>query len=134
MEPAVPSLSTDGWVTDIRKKADLVIAHYLASDYSQSNVFLTRITSLAYQVQTYGHDPEQLQPLIQSSLQAYLERYFESATVKVTIESSEQGTARYDIRFDGVVTQGGLRYSVGKLIEVQNNKVKRIMDLFATGH
>lgn len=134
MEPAVPSLSTDGWVTDIRKKADLLLAHYFASDYSQSNVFLSRITSLSYQVQTFGHDPTQLRTLIQNGLETYLSRYFDSVEVNVTIEKGARGdTARYDIRFDGVVVQDGLRYSIGRLIEIQNNKVKRVMTFFETG-
>ncbi len=132
--PAVPSLSTDGWVTDIRKKADLVLAHYFASDYSQSNVFLSKITSLAYQVQQAGSNTFELKRLIESDLQQYLGRYFDNVQVDIRIEDEDSsGTNRYNIVFDATVAENGIRYSVGRLIEVQNSKIKRIVKLLQTG-
>lgn len=131
---AVPSLSTDGWVTDIRKKADLVMAHYFASDYSQSNVFLSKITSLAYQVQREGHNTFELKRLIESDLQQYLGRYFDNVQIDVRIEDEDaSGTNRYNIVFDATVAEHGIRYSLGRLIEVQNSKIKRIVKLLQTG-
>lgn len=134
MEIAIPSLSAEGFITDIRKMGDMVMAHYFASDFSQSNAFYGQITSLAYHVQQYGHQPERLRDEIETRVTQYLERYFDGATVTVTITDHEQGSPnRYNINFDAVVIKGDQRYSLGRLIEVQNGKVKNIINLFQTG-
>lgn len=134
MEIAIPSLSMDGFVTEIRKQTDLMIAHYFASDFSQSNNFYGKITSLAYQVQLYGNDPTRLKAEMEEKLTRYLERYMESAIVEVKINAGTSGSLnRYNIDFDATVVKNGLRYSVGHMIEVQNGRVKSIMNKLQNG-
>lgn len=130
----VPVLSSEGWITDIRKKADQVMAYFFASDYSQSNLFYTNIASLAWLVQQYGNDTTALQSAVESTLQQYLERYFTGVRLTVTIEdTTETGGGRYNIILDATVVEGEYRYSLGKLIETQNNKVVKIIDYFNKG-
>jgi len=132
MESAVPSLSSDGFITEIRKKADMVMAHYFASDYSQSNAFLGEVTSLAYQVQQYGSDTNRLKEEIETKLTRYLERYFDAASVTVTITDGTSAN-RYNIDFDAMVVKDNLRYSVGRLVEVQNGRLANIINRLQNG-
>lgn len=132
MEIAVPTLSGDGFATDIRKQADALMAYYLASDYSQSNVFLGNIMSLAYQVQEHGHDTFALKQEIERSSEEYLGRHFDTARVTVDIEDIDD-RAQYNIIYNAVVTKAGLSYSLGKLIEIQNNKVVKIINIMQNG-
>lgn len=134
MQPTVPSLSSEGFITDIRKLADTIIAHYFASDYSQSNVFYGEITSLAYQVQLYGNDPDRLKEEIQSRCTRYLERYFDAAIVNVSINENPGGTKfGYEIVFDATVVKDNVKYNLGRLIEVQNGKMVNIIKKFQEG-
>lgn len=132
MDKAVPTLSSDGFATDIRVKADALIAYYFASDFSQSNLFRENIVSLAYQVQQFGSSPNELKRVITASMEGYLGRHFDSASVSVQINESD-ASAQYEIVFDAVVTQDDLKYSVGKLVEIQNNRVVRIIDKLQKG-
>lgn len=132
MIKAVPTLSGDGFATDIRVKADALIAYYFASDFSQSNVFRENVISLAYQVQQLGNNPTELKRAIEMSTEEYLGSHFDTASVQVSIPDTTDA-AQYEIVFDAVVTQDDLKYSVGKLVEVQNNRVVRIIDKLNKG-
>lgn len=132
MEIAVPTLSVDGFATDIRKQADALVAYYFASDHSQSNVFMGRVISIAYHIQQHGHDTFTLKQEMERDLQAYLERHFDSATVTITIEETAD-SSQYNINFDAMVTKGNTRYSVGRLVEIQNQRVVNIIDIMRTG-
>lgn len=134
MEIAVPSLSLEGFITDIRKTCDLLLAHYFASDFSQSNCFMGEISSLSYQVQQYGSDPDRLKSDIEVKLTRYLERHFDSAFVSVTINAGTSGTPnRYNIDVDATVVKGEQRYSVGHLLETLNGKMVSIIQKFQKG-
>ncbi len=132
MEIAVPTLTSDGFATDIRKMADSLIAYYFESDHSQSNEYQGQVISIAKHIQLFGMDPPSLKARMQSDLEAYLSKHFDSARVTITIANT-QDSAFYDIQFDGVVVKGDASYSVGKLIQVQNNRVTRIIELANTG-
>lgn len=134
MEIAVPSLSTEGFVTDIRKMCDLLLAHYFASDFSQSNCFMGEISSLAYQVQQLGSEPERLKTDIETKLTQYLEAHFDAAIVNVKITPGTSGTPnRYNIDCDATVIKGDQRYSVGHLLETLNGKMISVIQKFQTG-
>ncbi len=134
MQIAIPSLSAEGLVTDIRKKADLAMAHFFASDYSQTNVFYSDVTSLSYIVQRYGSDSLELKQQMTLQLEEYLGRNFTTVQVEVDVdEILPQNATKFNIKLDVVVTEGGFSYSLGKLVEIQNGKTIQIIDRLQNG-
>lgn len=128
--PKLPTVSTSGWVDDIAEKADRLLAYYFVSDFSQSNLHRGLVVSLPQQIQELGHDPDALQRGMQSSLEGYIGQYFESAQVSVdaTIPNPAD-PSRIQVTVGIIVTENGVRHSVGKLIQATNGKIADIINI-----
>jgi len=135
MTIAVPTLTTDGFVQNIGPLADRLLSYFLVSEYSQSNIYYGKISSLAYLVYKYGSDPQQMNIEIQRTLQTYLDRHFDSVTIRVTIEDDPENpdSGQYGLRLDIQVSKDGERYSLGKEVSVINSKLVSLMDTLNNG-
>lgn len=130
MENPLPTLSTSSWVTDISEKADRLLSNFFVSQHSQSQMFHGHITSLTYLVQQYGHDNIALVRETKAALVTYLNSYFDEATVDATTDiPNEDDPGRTNLTIDVVVTQGGERYTLGKLIQVVNSTIAEIVSI-----
>lgn len=129
-----PSLSPSGWVTEIRKKADLLMAYFFYSDASQSNFYLKNITALPDIIQMYGNSQLDLQTEITARLTKYLERYFELVSIdtKVTIPENIDDN-RMDVAMAITITQENIKYDMSKLLRIANSKVVEIIERNNTG-
>lgn len=126
----VPSLSVSGWIDEIGERADKLMAYYLTSDYSQSELYAGNVVSLQYHIEQHGSDEGALRTQVESDLRRYLERYFESADITVTTDRPIEGDEnRIHLRLECFVVSGGQRYSLGKLITAVNSKVIDIIDI-----
>ncbi len=124
----VPSLSGKGWIRDAKPKADKLMAYYLTSNFSQTNLFRGEVVSLPKQVQEFNSDPTALRDLIQDDLRRMLGRYFDQVTVEVTTDRpNKEDPARLNITLSVFVTQEGQTYSLGRLIETADGQVSQIM-------
>lgn len=83
MTIALPLLSSIGTPATPEALLDYLLAHALASDYSQSTLFYGKVTSIAYIVATYGNRPVVLMDNMREALTRYLEPYFVSLDVTV---------------------------------------------------
>jgi len=102
------TLSDKGWVTDGRDIFDRVFAYFLASDYSQSNVYYNNISSFPYIIQESGNDITKLIQTTESTLKTYLSRYFTDVVVLVKDTTPDASgavelTIRLSLRHNGVV-------------------------------
>lgn len=130
MTVRVPSLTATGWLTELRERADALMAYYLTSEASQTHLYENKITSLPYHIRTYGSDEVKLRNRVETDLANYLQRYFEGLDVKVSTDIPDQNDPeRLNLRLDITVMDQGSRYSLGKLIKVQNSKVLGIFDI-----
>lgn len=127
-----PSLSASGWITNIVEKTDTLVAHFFAAEKSQNGSYVDEaVTSLAWIIQEYGHDPLSCATQLQRRIEGYLGRYFETANVLAEIDNTaeQEATGRTNIRLTMTVTQLGKEYSVASLVETANNKVVNIIKL-----
>lgn len=116
--PCIPSLSSLGWVTDPVKKFDLAIADFLASNYSQSEVFYGKIASLPYVIQNAGSDLMVLKRLASETLNRHLSGLFEQVTVNCETETVQIGESnRTKLIFKVAVIDGGKGISFDRVIE-----------------
>lgn len=127
----IPTLSSVGWEKNLAKKADRLMAYFFISQYSQSYLYRGKIMSLPYIVQQYGKSPSQLQTALNDNLTAYLERYFELSSVDVSYDTSaKKDRYGYEVKVDVVVIDDlGVKYSLGKLIEISNGLSFKIMEI-----
>lgn len=130
MTDVVPTLSTAGFVSDVPSMIDRMLAYYLTSDFSQSNVFFGQVVSLQKQMQQYQHDPLTLQTRIREELTGYFGGAFDSVTVNVSTEiPNPDDPNRINVTVEAVIVKDGKSYSVGKLIETQNSITQKIINL-----
>lgn len=93
--PCVPSLTAGGWVTDPGAKLDLAFADFLASNYSQSEVFEGKISSLPYVIQQTAGKVDALRREAADSLQRHLQKLFEKVSVSTDVRDINTGDGTY---------------------------------------
>lgn len=134
MTVKVPTLSSSGWVSEIAEKADKLLSYFFVSEASQSNFYAGSITSLTALLQRYGNDEFELRSAVETSLMNYLQRYFESVDVTVTVrENTVEGRKGLDLEVDIVVYEQGKEYSLGRLVSTLNSSIMKIAELNNTG-
>lgn len=126
----VPSLSASGWVEEISERADKLMAYYLTSDYSQSEIYAGTVVSLQYHIEQYGHNTTELRTHVENGLRGYFERYFDSAEVTLTInDPTSDDDNRTELKVECYITDNGSKYSLGRLIAVIDSKVVSFIDI-----
>lgn len=126
-----PTLSPQGWVTDVNNKADVLLSWFYESMYSQSYVYGNKVSSLQYLLQKYGNNITIFIQKLQDALELYLGRYYDVATATVTSDSTDitnLGTTSI-VRIHCSVMEGGITYSMGGLLTVANSKITSISKL-----
>ena len=126
----VPSLSPSGWITDIAAKADALMSHFFESNKSQSYIYNNNVSNLQWLIEQYGSDSIDLTTQMTSTLEKYLGRYFDLVTVTVTSDDNAKNlSGSVTIKIHCLVTQGGVQYSLGKLLQISNSTVTKIFDI-----
>lgn len=128
MTIAVPTLSASGWITGTQEKADFLLSHFYESDKFQSYLYGGNVSNLQYVIEQYGHDVTLLTQHLRSTLQVYLQRYYDSVNIDLTsVESQDSSQAgKIQLRLYCSVTENGKEYSFGRLIEAIDSKLERI--------
>lgn len=132
MSLSVPTLSADGWITALDKKADTIIANFLVTNESQTNLHKTSITSLPAIIAKCSERQMELKDQVTAALEQLFGTYFERADVQVDINTDPDGTGNTSvlgIRMDVRVTSGDKVYSLGRLIRTSNSRILSIIDV-----
>jgi len=126
----LPSLSEDGWVDTTIKKADYLLSHFFLSDYSQSYIYFTKVSSLPWIIHKTQGNMSETVSMTQSVLSNYFSRYFNSVVVEVAevINEAEPsvGQIRIYIQF---TDETGKDFVLGKLLEIADLTIRKIIDL-----
>ena len=135
MSAPVPTLSSDGFVTAIPSKADRLLSYFFLSQASQSNAYRGKIASLPSLIQQYGNDDYSLRTALERTLTDMLGSYFEQVSVTVTVTKGDDTKVpgRMDVSVSVDVIDNGISYSFGRLVQVLNSKIQRIIDLNNNG-
>lgn len=128
MVTGVPTLTTTGWVNDVVNKAVTLFDYFLASDHSQTEFFPDRVSSLPWLVQQHGHAPRVLASSTQTQLQRFYGRYFDQAFVEVNANDNNNMEGRYNLQINVAVEQDGKRHSLGRLIEVGESRILKVVE------
>lgn len=125
----VPSLDSNGYITGVGPKADRAFAYYLVSEHSQTLAHQGHIKSFPYTLATYAKDPVELRIRVKNEVAELFKQYFDEADIEVQIrEILDNGnpTSKLDIRIFAILTENNVRYSLGKLIDTVDGKVRQV--------
>ena len=125
----LPSVSTSGWITSVAEKADRCLAYFFVSDYSQSDLYPNKITSLPYILQHTAGDTQALRDEVQTSLNQYLGRYFDQVNTVATADTTDTTDQRLNLKILVAVTQDGVQYNLSKLVATLNSAIVEIINI-----
>jgi hypothetical protein len=125
-----PTLTLSGWVTASAEKADYLIAHFFEADAAQSYLYNGNISSLQYIVEQYSNNIVALTQQLRTALEQYLGRYYDNCVVEVTSnDNATNTTGSITLSLYVRVSDDGQTYSFGKLLQISNNKISKIIDM-----
>lgn len=129
MSVQVPSLSASGWVGNISEKLDKLVGYFFVSDYSQSHLYRGNIASLPFIIKMATENQSLLISETTKTLTNLLKSYFDRVQVDVTATAEDPNKpGELTLQVDAEVTQDGVKYSVGKQLQIINSKVVAIFD------
>lgn len=129
-----PGLSEDGWITDPMSIADSLFSQFFESDYSQTELYLTHVSSMAWVIQECQGDILQTIILLRDTLQKYFSRYFNEVVVDVKDATSPNAPSMGALNIYLTFTDySGVPISLGKMVEIVNSKINRVLSITNAG-
>jgi len=132
MSVNVITLGKEGKLDDPDLKIDYIMNCYFFSKYSQSTLFAGKITSLTKVIQMYGDDAISIRKEVEESLQAFLNKFFTTASVEVTVEDTGVNPG-IKLQINAIVSDGASispnSYSVGYSLMVKDSTLKSILNI-----
>jgi hypothetical protein len=130
MVTPVPTMSTQGWVTELSAKIDTLLSHYVSTDAEQSNVYKNSVSSLQSLVEQHTGDPQATATAISRSVQTYLGRYYQNVIAEARFDlidpTESQTTVKITLSLN--FTEGGITYTANRLLTYYNGKFKEITE------
>ena len=131
----VPSLDGSSFITDPHLKIDAILANYAATQYSQSVIYRNIISSFSKDIQQCAQQWDKLPDSMQRSLDRLFTAYFDQCDVQVDLDqdSMDADNASFKITVVGSVTQDGVAYEIGKVLQITNTQFSSVTD-FSLGN
>ena len=128
----MPSLSADSWVTDSSLQADYLLAQAYETNFSQSQLYPGKITSIAKIIQENNNNVGGTCSALTKTLTEYFSRYFNNVVVEVkqTPASVASGSSLVEIEmYISVTDNKGVVISLGKLLDITNSKINMVKNI-----
>lgn len=124
----MPSLSTDGWVSDPVQVADYLMSHFFLSEFSQTALFPKQVSSLPYIVYENQGSPTRTAEKVKTTLTTYFSRYFDNVVVQTSYRDDSEDPSKSIIDcFIEYVDSDGKTHSFSKSAELVNGKFNKIV-------
>ncbi|MGE3592509.1 MAG: hypothetical protein AB7G52_08465 [Arcobacter sp.] len=117
----IPTLTLDGFVNNKNAQMGKLFEYFLASDYSQSNVFYRDISSLKYLITEYK-DSQELKRVIENTLSKLYKRHFDNVSVLVEVKESELSSTT-ELLINITADNDGKQYYLAKDIKQSNGEI-----------
>ena len=131
MSSSVVTVDTVGFVRGASEKADRLFAYFLATEKSQTDMHQSSTHSFPQLLQEWANDRTGFRVALSRALQEHLLQGFDLAEVDVSlvpIKDPTTGveTGKLDVEIRAVVTENGIRHSLGRLIQTSNQTIMAI--------
>lgn len=126
----VPSLSFAGWIRSPAEKADALFSHFYESEKAQTVLYGDRVSNLQWIIEEYGSDIVNLTNKLRQGIEQYLSAYYDTVNVDITTNNNAEnlnGNINITVYID--VTEDGKTYSFGKLLNITDSKIQKIIGL-----
>lgn len=127
------ALDTVNFVSEPAVIAERVLADYLGTNFSQSIIFLGKLKSLQYSIQSNTGNMINTATAIESDLQTLFGAYLDSVTVRVTAEpiltADKLPTDRYEMFIDVTYSTGKGMETLASTIRETNEGFRRIASI-----
>lgn len=126
----LPHLSSEGWVRDSVKIADILMSHFFLAEASQSYLYLDHVSSFPYILQkTQGKMNDTLIEL-RETLNTYFSRHFNNVVVETRDDTNPEDPSKGIITiYLSFVDSDGNRISFGQLVKFQDLKINEIIKI-----
>ena len=123
-----PTLDETGWATAPTDKADALLSDAFEANASQTYLYKGRITSIQKIIEQSANDMIALVNNLKNALEVYLNRYYLNSSVEVSYKADAKDESNITITIYCIVTeQDNTQYSLGRLLEVADSKITKIM-------
>lgn len=120
MKQGIPTLSTEGIITDPGKALLYIFKSFLAADQSQSNHWKGEVISLVHLIKTNKESPEGLRSATEDALNNRLSSYFDDYKVQVNISTATaldiSETPAYNLEMAVLVVDEGARFTLSSVL------------------
>lgn len=127
----VPTLSTEGFVTDLSGKLDFLLSHFFLSENNQTHLYHRSVISLPEIIQRAGGDASRTIEILQQALSSYMSAYYPAADVQVSsrtdLETDPSIKVELHIRID--IRENNAIGSFDRLVLAENSKFSSIIAL-----
>lgn len=129
-----PTMDSAGFITGSRSKAERILADYLSTNFSQSNIFYGRLKSLVYAVKNNTNDMSGLGVQVTRDLEELFNAYLDGVSVDVQAvpTKTEVGTTNdgvYDLQISVQFMVGGVLEELAKSIQIESTGLSRLVDI-----
>lgn len=129
----VPTLSEDGWVFDPLNKANYLMSYFFEADYSQSQFYYGRVSSLGYLLQQYGTNPSEFASELETTLKDLLEKYLDNVEVEAAENLSVTGSQATVNLYVSFSDKNGNKVTLSNMLLIENSKLVKVVNLYNTG-
>lgn len=130
----LPTLSPEGWVQSTAELADYLIAHFFASEYSQSHLYQGNVSSFQWIIQETQGNMTKTQSLLKDTLSIYYGRYFDNVVVETSYTQSPPDSVKVVLNlYLSFTDKTGKDFVLGRTLELLNSKISKIITANNTG-
>lgn len=131
MAIVVPTLSRDGYISNVEDTMRKIFEYYLVSQYSQSDTFRGEVVSITYDLEM-GNNVGDKRDNINRSLSKLFTRYFFNPTIDVNIDTSKEPIIIITIKVTVIINNK--TYILSNTVSSQKNIITSIDDALASIH
>jgi len=128
MNNVLPTLTLDGYLDSVEIMMTKLFEYFVTSEYSQTKLFYTNISSLPYLVRDAGPDLDKLEDSVKETLTKLYSRFWNNVTVFVNVKDKKISSTKHKtiIDIDIEVIHNNRTYTLNKSAEVTDNKVRKL--------
>lgn len=128
MDKVAICLGSAGWQRGVIEKLDTLLADFLVSAASQTQLYPGSVASFVWLCGEYGHTPNDMATQTKLTLERYLSNYFDTVVVETDFNyPNEEDKTGYNLSMYINVVENGTTYDTRKLFELKDGKLNAVI-------